>query len=62
MARWFVDRLPQQGIPSVSLRRLLCRGSSACRGGLGCLTSLRCRLLRFQQIVEHLGQSRYVRA
>jgi UDP-N-acetylmuramoyl-L-alanyl-D-glutamate--2,6-diaminopimelate ligase len=23
MARWFVDRLPQQGIPSVSLRRLL---------------------------------------
>jgi UDP-N-acetylmuramoyl-L-alanyl-D-glutamate--2,6-diaminopimelate ligase len=23
MARWFVDRLPQQGLPSVSLRRLL---------------------------------------
>ncbi len=23
MARWFVDRLPQRGIPSVSLRRLL---------------------------------------
>ncbi|MGE5754630.1 MAG: Mur ligase family protein [Planctomycetaceae bacterium] len=23
MARWFVDRLPQQGIPSVSLRRVL---------------------------------------
>src|SRR5947208_2528150 len=23
MARWFVDRLPQKGIPSVSLRRLL---------------------------------------
>ncbi len=23
MARWFVDRLPQQGIPSVSLRKLL---------------------------------------
>jgi UDP-N-acetylmuramoyl-L-alanyl-D-glutamate--2,6-diaminopimelate ligase len=23
MARWFVDRLPQQGIPSISLRRLL---------------------------------------
>src|ERR1700761_4302104 len=22
MARWFVDRLPQRGIPSVSLRRL----------------------------------------
>ena len=23
MARWFVDRLPQRGLPSVSLRRLL---------------------------------------
>ena len=23
MARWFVDRLPQRGVPSVSLRRLL---------------------------------------
>ncbi|MHC5540215.1 Mur ligase domain-containing protein, partial [Singulisphaera rosea] len=23
MARWFVDRCPRQGIPSVSLRRLL---------------------------------------
>ncbi len=23
MVRWFVDRLPQRGIPSVSLRRLL---------------------------------------
>ena len=23
MARWFVDRLPERGIPSVSLRRLL---------------------------------------
>src|SRR3984957_14229629 len=23
MARWFIDRLPQRGIPSVSLRRLL---------------------------------------
>jgi UDP-N-acetylmuramoyl-L-alanyl-D-glutamate--2,6-diaminopimelate ligase len=26
MARWFVDRLPQRGIPSVSLRRLLPEG------------------------------------
>jgi UDP-N-acetylmuramoyl-L-alanyl-D-glutamate--2,6-diaminopimelate ligase len=26
MARWFVDRMPQRGIPSVSLRRLLAEG------------------------------------
>src|SRR5208337_4913800 len=26
MARWFVDRMPQRGIPSVSLRRLLPEG------------------------------------
>ena len=38
MARWFVDRLPQRGIPSVSLRRLLpeaqfvgCRGLGGLR-------------------------------
>ena len=26
MAHWFVDRMPQRGIPSVSLRRLLAEG------------------------------------
>ena len=44
MARWFVDRLPQQGIPSVSLRRLL--AGSPVRGvprlgGSGCTADSR---------------------